>query len=316
MTGRERGTTTVAGRVVRKVAEQAAREAVTGTGGSVTRGAASVRGGSADVSVDIALAYRGTAALAAQAVRDHVAARTSHLTGLRLPAPRIMVREVSPTVGVPAPAFDTSGPAPGGVRRRKWSERRLPVGVLAAAAFFGAGALLQEAVAAHVLGRPPALWRSRLVDWLSSHGPTSTPVWAGAALAGAGLWMVVLALVPGRRGDLVMSTPGRGVRGVISRRSARRLVRAALADVPGISRVRVRVGRRRLTVRAELVSGDKARAREQAAAAVAGAVREMSLAAPLRIRVRVRVRVRVRPSSRRQPALPPRTEVDTDGPHA
>lgn len=289
MTARERGTTTIADRVVRKIAEQAARESATALGGRVSKGTASVRGPSADAGVDIVLAYRGSAGDAAQTVQDHVAARTSRLTGLHLPAPRISIRELTTTTRATAAVVEDA-PAvfsPGRSRRRGWSERRLPVAVLAALALGGCAGLLQDVAAVHLQRRRPAQWRAQLTDWLTHHGPATTPPWAAAALAVAGLWMVALALTPGRRGDLAMSAPDTDVRAVISRRSASRLLQAALTRVPGITGARVRVGRRRLTVRAHFTHEDKARARDAVTEVVTAVVREMGLATPPRTRIRM-----------------------------
>lgn len=318
MTAGERGTTAIADRVVRKIAEQSAREAVAGSGGRVTGGSASVHGTRAEVSVGIALAYRGSAGEATRAVREHVAARTAHLTGLRLPAPRIRVREFV-TAGVPGPAEpEDTGPSggtaaaptaaaptavapsgtrePGPYRTRSWSERRLPAGVLALLAVTGAAALLQDLAAVRLLGHPPAPWRRQLLGRLTADGPADLPAWAAAALVLAGLWLVALALTPGRRGALVMAAPEPGVRAVIRRRPAGRMVRTALAEVPGITGVPVRAGRRRITVRAELAHGERARADGQVAEAVAASVRGLGLAAPLRTRVRLRTAPTWRPA--------------------
>ncbi|MFJ7269063.1 DUF6286 domain-containing protein [Streptomyces sp. NPDC099050] len=312
MTDRERGTTTVADRVVRKIAEQAAREVVAGDGGRVTKGTASVDGRTAEASVTIALAYRGSAGRAARTVQEHVKTRTAHLTGLHLPPPRVRIRELATTPATPPLACDETDHAPERVRTRRWSERRLPVALLAAAVFAAGAAVLRDVTAAHLLGHEPAPWRRALIDRLSGHGSGVPTAWAAAAVvAVAGAWMVVLALTPGRRGDLVMSTPGHGVRAVISRRSAGEHVRAALTQVPGVCAARVRVGRRRLKVRAELAYGEKDQAREHLTRAAAAALGELSLAAP------VRTRVRVRPSPRWQPGPSPQQgEEDADGPHA
>ncbi|MFD7033524.1 DUF6286 domain-containing Asp23/Gls24 family envelope stress response protein [Streptomyces sp. NPDC059917] len=310
MTAHQRGTTTVADRVVRKIAEQAAREAVTGRGGSLTKGSASVHGRTARVGVDVALAYRGSAGEAARLVQDHVAARTRHLTDLRLPAPRVSVRALTTPAGAPGPTGDEVSPAPEGARRRRWSERRLPVALFSIAALVGAGALVHDAAAVLLWGHPSAPWRRDLVDWLAGNGPADTPAWAAAVAAVAGLWMIALALTPGRRKDLTMAMACDGVRAVISRRSAGHLITAALTQVPGITAGRARVGRRRVRVRAEFADIEKARALEEVGQAIAAAVRELGLAAPLR------TRVRLRPSRLSRSAPPTLQEEDLDGPHA
>ncbi|MGW5397624.1 DUF6286 domain-containing protein [Streptomyces sp. NPDC003952] len=323
MTARRRGTTTVADRVVRRIAEQAAREAAADHGGSVTGGAASVRGRSAQVRVDIALAYRGSAGDAARAVQEHLAARTSLLTGMSVPVARIRIRKLTATAAAP-PTVPTDGEADGGpdagsdagpgVARgmapgpapdrsagkapgRPWSGRRLPVAGVAALVLAGAGSLLWDAAVAQGQGTWGVTWRRHLTGWLTGHGPADTSPWAAALLALAGLWLITLALTPGRRRDLVLVAPGPAARAVISHRSAARLIHAGLtARLPGLTRARVRVSRRRLTVRAELACAGEAKLREREAVtnAVTAAARDLDLAAPLRTSVRVRVRGRGR----------------------
>ncbi|MCX5300570.1 Asp23/Gls24 family envelope stress response protein [Streptomyces sp. NBC_00193] len=304
--------TTIADRVVRKVAEQAAREALTGSGGTVRRGTASVRGHSAEVGVDIALGYRGVAGEAAHAVQEHVAERTAHLTGLHVPAPRIGVRALATIHGAPALVAGPAASPPERARGRRWSERRLPVGVLAVLALAVTAALLRDVAAVHLRGRAPAPWRGQVLGWLTGHGPATTPSWAAGTLVVAGLWMIVLALAPGHRSDLVMSTSDPGVRAVIGRRSASHLVRAAVCQVPGVTGARIRVGRRRLTVWADLAHGDRSHARDGVTEAVTGAVQEWGPAAP----ARTRVRVRVRPSPSWHPTPTPQEEGEADGPYA
>ncbi|MFI5866736.1 DUF6286 domain-containing protein [Streptomyces sp. NPDC051546] len=327
MTARRRGTTTVADRVVRRIAEQAAREAAADHGGSVTGGAASVRGRSAQVRVDIALAYRGSAGDAARAVQEHLAARTSLLTGMSVPVARIRIRKLTATAAAP-PTVPTDGgpdaepdagsdagpgvargtapdrapgPAPdrsaGKAPGRPWSGRRLPVAGVAALVLAGAGSLLWDAAVAQGQGTAGVTWRRHLTGWLTGHGPADTSPWAAALLALAGLWLITLALTPGRRRDLVLVTPGSAAKAVISRRSAARLIHAGLtARLPGLTRARVRVSRRRLTVRAELACAGEAKLREREAVtqAVTAAARYLDLAAPLRTSVRVRGRGRGR----------------------
>ncbi|MFI5765745.1 DUF6286 domain-containing protein [Streptomyces sp. NPDC051563] len=330
MTARRRGTTTIADRVVRRIAEQAAREAAADHGGSVTGGAATVRGRSAQVRVDIALAYRGSAGDAARAVQEHLAARTSLLTGMSVPVARIRIRKLTATAAPPTgptdgeadggpdagsdagsdagpgvargPAPDRApGPAPdrsaGKAPGRPWSGRRLPVAGVAALVLAGAGSLLWDAAVAQGQGTGGGTWRRQLTGWLTGHGPAETSPWAAAVLALAGLWLITLALTPGRRRDLVLVAPGPAARAVISRRSAARLIHAGLtARLPGLTRARVRVSRRRLTVRAELACAGEAKLREREAVtqAVTAAARDLDLAAPLRTSVRVRDRDRDR----------------------
>ncbi len=303
MTARRRVTVTVTDRVVRKIAEQAAREAVVGHGGAVTGGSATVRGQSARVSVDIAPAYRGSAGETARAVQEHMAARTAHLTGMSVPVARIRIRALTTTAAARQAPVDSEGEtAPAAAPARRWSVRRLPVAGVAVLVLACAGPLLWTKAATQLFGAEAAPWSGPPPGWIVGQGPAGLPPWAAAVLAAAGLWMITLALTPGHRRDLALAAPGPGVRAVISRRSAGRLVHDALtARVPGISGVRVRVHRKRLHVRAELAyeGQPKTELREQLGQAVTAAARDLGPATVPRVRIRVGT------SPRRQPVAAP-----------
>ncbi|NEC21102.1 DUF6286 domain-containing protein, partial [Streptomyces parvus] len=66
------------------------------------------------------------------------------------------------------------------------------------------------------------------------------------------------------------------------------VVRDRVLDTDGIDSVRVRVGRRRVRVRADLAFGDRTAAREQAGAAARDALADCRLNRPLRVRLRLR----------------------------
>ncbi|MCJ0872660.1 DUF6286 domain-containing protein [Streptomyces sp. AP-93] len=302
MTAHRRGTLTVADRVVRKIAEEAAREAVVGHGGSVTRGSATVRGQSARVGVDVTLPYRGSAGETARAVQEHMTARTSHLTGMSVPGSRIRIRELATVAALPVStdsgdeAAPTTAPttAPATAPARRWSVRRLPVAAVAVLVLAGAGRLLWDRAATQQFGDRGAPWRRPMPGGIIGSGPDGLPPWAAVVLAAAGLWMITMALTPGHRRDLALTAPGPAVRAVISRRSAGRLVRAALeTQVPGMRGVRVRVRRRRLRVRVELAYADqplKPELRELVTQAVTTAVRDLGPARAPRVQLRIRVR--------------------------
>ncbi|MFJ9340600.1 DUF6286 domain-containing Asp23/Gls24 family envelope stress response protein [Streptomyces sp. NPDC101733] len=282
MTPGGRGVTTIADRAVRKIAERAAHEAVAPSGGAVLDGEASVRHDRAVVSLRPALPYGGSADAAARDVQRHVATRTAHLTGLLVPSPRVGVRELTAPAGsAPADAGPEADPAdrePGRVRGRPWSERCGPTVLLASA-------VLGCAAAVGSVRHPFAVLDGHVP--IDVHGSNGAAAWLGGALALLGLWSLVLAVTPGRRRDLVLTTDGCGARAVIDRRSAGRLVGAAVTQVPGIGNARVRMGRRRLRVRAALAFGDPDPARALVAEATAAAVADLGLRRAARTRVTV-----------------------------
>lgn len=295
----QRGTTTVADRVVRRIAERAATEALAPGAVGVEKGSAAVRGRRAQVGVTVTLPYPAVLDEAGESVRSHVTERTARLTGLTVPSARVRVRGLSRralSAGRSASpvaageASDESGRA-GARVHRPWSQRRVPVAVLALLAAAVCGVLLYDVVSVHAAGRAPARWRVETLEWLATHGPDSGTSTGGlAAAAGVfalGVLLLVLALTPGRRGVLAMRPPLPGVRAVVDRRAVAVLLRDAVSDVPGIGRVRVGVGRRRARVRAGLAFGEPEGARRAVAEATEAAAAGLGLARPLRLRVRV-----------------------------
>ncbi|MFH8792093.1 DUF6286 domain-containing protein [Streptomyces sp. NPDC017941] len=185
----------------------------------------------------------------------------------------------------------TEMPVSRGDRRRPWSERRVPVAVLVLAAAAVSGVVLYDVVAVHAAGRPPARWRVRLMEWLSTHGPeagTAMNLVAAAAVSALGLWLLFLAVTPGLRRRLPLTPPLPGVRAVLERGAAAALLRDAVAEVPGVTKVRVRFGRRRARVRGGLEFGDPVTVRQEALRAAQEALTEMGLARPPKLRVRLR----------------------------
>ncbi|MGW7078256.1 DUF6286 domain-containing Asp23/Gls24 family envelope stress response protein [Streptomyces sp. NPDC054866] len=293
----ERGVTTVADRAVRRIAERAATEALAPGAVEVEGGSAAVRGRRARVGVTVTLPYPAVLDEAGESVRSHVAERTARLTGLTVPSARIRVRGLSR--GLPREELSGGQLAPqvapteaAGIRaHRPWSQRRLPVGVLALLAAAACGVLLYDVVSVHAAGQAPARWRVEVMERLATHGPSSGTVMGALAAIGVfalGVWLLVLAVTPGRRSVLPMRPPLPGVRAVLDRRAVAVLLRDAVAGVPGIGQVRVKVGRRTARVRAGLEFGERERARRAVAEAAEAATAELGLAGPLRLRVRLR----------------------------
>ncbi|MEI5100994.1 DUF6286 domain-containing protein [Streptomyces sp. PmtG] len=292
-----RGTTTVADRAVRRVAERAATETPVPGAVRVSGGTAAVRGRGARVGVTVALPYPAALDDTARAVQRHVTARTAELTGLDVPLAEVRVRGLTrraPGSDAAPPAFEHPPSAPEGTAARRagrpWSQRRVPVALLALAAAAGCAVALYDVVAVRAAGQTPAVWRVRLVDWLAAHGPdggTATAL-AACAVSALGVCLIVLAVTPGRRAWLPMASPDSGTRAAVERRAVAALVRDAVTAVPTVRRAAVRVGRRTARVRAEHDFSDRHDTREAVRRAVTGALDACGLAGRLRPRVRLR----------------------------
>ncbi|MFE4061477.1 DUF6286 domain-containing protein [Streptomyces sp. NPDC059096] len=163
----------------------------------------------------------------------------------------------------------------------------MPAAVLAAGGVALCGLLLADLVAV-ALGGAPAEARTRLTQWASEQAAGGTAATVGGAVAVVvGLWLLLAGLTPGLRGRLPMTDAMDGTRASFDRSAAGALVRHGAAEVPGVSRARVRVGRGVLAVRATVGFGDLDEAREGVARAAAEVVARLGPARPPRIRVRV-----------------------------
>ncbi|MEB8337565.1 DUF6286 domain-containing protein [Streptomyces endophyticus] len=306
MTGAaERGKTAVSDRAVRKIAGRAAGE-VASASVRTGAGSASVRGRRADVGVKVALPFPAPLPEAARLIQDHVTSRTQELTGLHVSTAQVHVTGLLPvpatrTAAEPATGLATTTAAddPDATHRdsedsgsrtplRWWSPRRLPTALLALAAATACGALAVDMIRVHLAHRPAASWRADTVHWLERHGPDAPFVGiAAGALALVGILMIALALSPGRRGLLTMTSPAAHLRVAMDRTAIALVVRDAVGDVPGVGAVRVRVRRRRVVVRAQLAFGDRAIARRDILAAAHGVLDGCCLRRPPGLRVKV-----------------------------
>ncbi|MFI7236740.1 DUF6286 domain-containing protein [Streptomyces cyaneofuscatus] len=301
-----RGTTTVAPRAVRRIAERAAAEALP-DGGSVLRGSAGVRGTSARISVGVRLPYPVRADEAARRIRERAVARTAALTGLSVPRAEVRVDALSvgPAPVVPDAVEVAAGPDGDRPGPRIRAERRVPAAVLAAVGAAACGLVLADVVAVR-FGGAPAGWRTAVLDWAATHGPADSAVRIGGAVAAvAGAWLLGCALLPGLRRRLRMAAPGPGVRAALDREAAARILRERALGVPGVVGARVTVRRRRAGVRAGVGYGDPAEVRAEAVRVLGAALMELGLARPPALRVRVR---------REAGPLPPEPEESVERP--
>ncbi|MFE0700890.1 DUF6286 domain-containing protein [Streptomyces sp. NPDC058872] len=297
----------IADRAVRKVLGRAVGEALP-PGGRVTRTSARVQGRRARTAVGVALRVdgAGSATRAVRAVRDHASARTERLTGLRLTRLRVDVtglRLPGPVPSVPAQAAAPEEGRPAERQRRSavrkphrsWSPRRVPASVLAWSVALASGSVAYGAVQSGPRGGPADTWRPALAHAVVRYGPASTGVAAALLTAALGALLIVLAVTPGHRGRWPASTAPE-LPATVDRNVIASLVREAVAAAPGVTRVRVRVGRRHVTVRAVLLFGDLPAASRMAERAAERALASCCLCRPPKPRVRVRPDVLWTPS--------------------
>ncbi|WP_431983641.1 DUF6286 domain-containing protein [Streptomyces qinglanensis] len=194
-----------------------------------------------------------------------------------------------------APPEEAGGPGAGeGKAGRFWSVRRVPAGVVALLLFAGTGILLYDAASVRA-GRTGMAWRRTLTDELASRRLDDVLMLAGAAvLAALGLWLLVLALTPGKRSLLTMRPDVPGVRAGLERSAAALVLRDRAMEVSGVQAVRVTVSRRRVRARATAHFRDLAEVRGDLDGALRAGIAELGLARRPGLAVQVR-----RPPKRR-----------------
>jgi hypothetical protein len=170
--------------------------------------------------------------------------------------------------------------------------RRVVAAVAASLILLAAGALLFEAVWIRT-GHDATAWWKRLTDEFATRPVDDVWILTGAAVAAAlGLWLLVLALTPGLRRQLPLRAPADDqarMRALLDRNGAALLLRDAAMRVPGVSRARVRVRRRRVKVRADVRFRDTAEVTEELTEAVRREERDqLALARPPRPTIRIR----------------------------
>ncbi|MFF3321615.1 DUF6286 domain-containing protein [Streptomyces sp. NPDC002889] len=139
----------------------------------------------------------------------------------------------------------------GGKARRFWSARRVPAAILALVVIAGSALLLYD-IAAVRADRPAMHWRRATADQLAHWQLDEVAVLAVAgAVALVGVWLIVLAATPGLRALLPMRRDQADVRAGLERQAAVLVLRDRAMEVSGVQSARVRVGRSRVSVRAQ-----------------------------------------------------------------
>ncbi|MGC0415003.1 DUF6286 domain-containing protein [Embleya sp. AB8] len=158
-----------------------------------------------------------------------------------------------------APAGASSAETPAGVLddwgdgakvRRAWATRGLPAGLVALLAVGLAGTALYIGATAKI-DRAPR-WSRDLLERAQTH------VWrddwtiaAGLIAAVLGLWLIVLAVTPGRRNLLRLRSPGDAMTVYMTRRTAASFLRHTALASSGVLDARVRMGRRKAVLRVD-----------------------------------------------------------------
>jgi hypothetical protein len=187
------------------------------------------------------------------------------------------------------PPYALTAEEPGQVKVRRFrSGRRVPSAITAAVLLALAGLFLYD-IASVRADRKAMRWRVRLADELATRHLGDVWIILGASVAAAvGLWLIVLALTPGRRSVLPMARHGAaGVRAGIDRHAAELVLRDRAMEVSGVRWARVAVGRRRITARATSHFRELEDVRRELTAALGEAVRQLGLARPPHLSVHV-----------------------------
>ena len=195
----------------------------------------------------------------------------------------------APAPGPPLPT-EAAEVGPGQLRpRRPWSTRRNAAALTALILTGAGGALLYEEVYIHT-GHTAHRWRTWITDALAEHSLNNHWVITGSAVACVlGLWLLLLALTPGRRSVLPMTGAGTsGVRAVLERRAAVALLHRATLEVNGVKGARVKVGRRRALIRAVVGFGAHEQAAEELTQHLSAERDRMGLVRPPTVKVKVR----------------------------
>ncbi|KAB7843245.1 DUF6286 domain-containing protein [Streptomyces mobaraensis] len=171
---------------------------------------------------------------------------------------------------------------------RFWSARRLPAALIALVVLGLTGLFLYD-VAAVRAGHPAMGWRRRLARELAHRPLGDGWIVTGAVLAVlAGIWLLVLAVTPGRRAVLPMRRETPDLRAGLDRRAAALVLRDRVMEVPGVQSVRVEVGRIAVRARAQAHFRDLDEVRTDVDGVLADGVRELGLARRPVLSVRVR----------------------------
>ncbi|MET7304725.1 DUF6286 domain-containing protein [Embleya sp. NPDC005575] len=134
--------------------------------------------------------------------------------------------------------------------RRAWSTRGFPAGLVALVVGGVAGTALYIGATARI-DRAPR-WSRDLLERAQTHvWRDNWTIVAGLIAAVVGLWLIVLAITPGRRSLLRLRSPGEAMTVYMTRRTAASFLRHTALASSGVLDARVRMGRRKAVLRVD-----------------------------------------------------------------
>ncbi|GHH73599.1 hypothetical protein GCM10018793_12480 [Streptomyces sulfonofaciens] len=164
----------------------------------------------------------------------------------------------------------------------------MPAGIVALLVFAASGLVLYDLASVRA-GRSAMQWRKNLADGLASRHLDDTAVLAGAAAVTAlGLWLLLLAVTPGRRRLLPMVRTHADVRAGLHRAAVTLVLRDRAMEVPGVQSAGVRTRRRSVRVRAVSHFRELDEVRSDLYAALGNGIRDLGLASPPALTVHVK----------------------------
>ena len=192
---------------------------------------------------------------------------------------------------VPARAGAWSLPGPRRKARREFRPRRRIPGVLLAAVLVAAGIVGCVWAASAALSHP--LWNIPYRDFAgplqsSVHWDDTGTLLVASAVAFVGFLLIVMAVVPGRTRAVPLASGDESLVIGVPRRSLRRSLGWLAADVAGIDKAKVRIGRHSVKVRATTRLRDPAGLRESVQAVIEDRLARLDPLWPARVKVRLR----------------------------
>ena len=192
---------------------------------------------------------------------------------------------------LPARADAWSLPGPRRQARREFRPRRRIPGVLVAGVLIAAGIVGCIWAASAALGHP--LWNIPHGDFAGPlqstvHWDDTGTLLVASAVAFVGFLLIVIAVIPGRTRAIPLASGDDSLVIGVPRRSLRRSLGWLAADVAGIEKAKVRIGRHSVTVRATTRLRDPAGLPESVQAVVEDRLARLDPLWPVRVKVRLR----------------------------
>lgn len=192
---------------------------------------------------------------------------------------------------LPARADAWSLPGPRRKARREFRPRRRIPGVLVAAVLVAAGIVGCIWAASAALSHP--LWNIPYRDFAGPlqstvHWDDTGTLLVASAAAFVGFLLIVIAVIPGRTRAIPLASGDESLVIGVPRRSLRRSLGWLAADVAGIDKATVRIGRHSVRVRATTRLRDPAGLRESVQAVVEDRLARLDPLWPVRVKVRLR----------------------------